>query len=113
MTQASPAADSLPPYMGLTRPEPTLPSSWYFDPAHHLREMTEIWYREWLCVGRAADLDAVGAFRTLAVGDQNILLLRGESGIRAFHNTCRHRGSRLVSQDSGRLASRVLTCTYH
>jgi hypothetical protein len=53
MTQASPAVDSLPPYMGLTRPEPTLPSSWYFDPTHHLREMADIWYREWLCAGRA------------------------------------------------------------
>jgi hypothetical protein len=53
MTQASPAVDSLPPYVGLTRPEPTLPGSWYFDPAHHLREMADIWCREWLCVGRA------------------------------------------------------------
>jgi Rieske 2Fe-2S family protein len=113
MTQASPAIDPLPPYMGLTQPEPTLPSSWYFDPAHHLREMADIWYREWLCVGRAEDLAAVGEFRSFAIGDQNILLLRGDSGLRAFHNTCRHRGSRLVFQERGRLASKVLTCPYH
>jgi Rieske 2Fe-2S family protein len=50
----------------------------------------------------------------VTLGDQQILILRDEHGdIRAFHNTCRHRGSQLCTGQEGRLKARLLTCPYH
>ncbi|TIX37803.1 MAG: aromatic ring-hydroxylating dioxygenase subunit alpha, partial [Mesorhizobium sp.] len=38
------------PYNGLTRAEPTLPSSAYWDIAAYQRDLEAIWYRNWLLV---------------------------------------------------------------
>ena len=41
-------------------------------------------------------------------------MVRDETAtLRAFHNTCRHRGSQLCTTESGRLKARLLTCPYH
>lgn len=40
--------------------------------------------------------------------------MRDEAGtLHAFHNTCRHRGSRLVEPGAGRLSAKCITCRYH
>ncbi|TIS11703.1 MAG: aromatic ring-hydroxylating dioxygenase subunit alpha, partial [Mesorhizobium sp.] len=45
---------------------------------------------------------------------QEVVVLRDEAGsLRAFHNTCRHRGSQLCLESEGRLKARLLTCPYH
>ncbi|RWQ39880.1 MAG: aromatic ring-hydroxylating dioxygenase subunit alpha [Mesorhizobium sp.] len=102
------------PYNGLTRLEPTLPSSAYWDIDAHQRDLDAIWYRSWLLVCREADLAQPLAFRTFRVGTQEIVVLRDETGeLRAFHNTCRHRGSQLCRESEGRLKARLITCPYH
>ncbi|RWP49290.1 aromatic ring-hydroxylating dioxygenase subunit alpha [Mesorhizobium sp.] len=102
------------PYNGLTRLEPTLPSSAYWDIDAHQRDLDAIWYRSWLLVCREADLAQPLAFRTFRVGTQEIVVLRDETGeLRAFHNTCRHRGSQLCQASEGRLKARLITCPYH
>jgi len=102
------------PFNGLKQLERTLPSSWYIDPAHHARELKAIWYRNWVYLGRAESLPEPRSFRTFTVGDQPILLVRDEDlEIRAFYNTCRHRGSLLCNEPAGRLAGRQITCPYH
>ncbi|MER8626689.1 Rieske 2Fe-2S domain-containing protein [Mesorhizobium sp. M1143] len=53
------------------------------------------------------------AFRTFRVGTQEIVVLRDDTGeLRAFHNTCRHRGSQLCQESEGRLKARLITCPY-
>jgi Rieske 2Fe-2S family protein len=107
-------ADPKTRYNGLPRAVPSLPSACYYDAAHYARELREIWYRNWLFVGRAAELPAPRDFLTYEIGDQNILLLRDSDGkLRAFHNTCRHRGSRLCSEARGQLRGNRITCPYH
>ncbi len=102
------------PYNGLRKTERTLPTSFYVDPAHHARELSSIFYRQWLYVGRAETLPEPLSYRTFEIGDQSVLLVRDEAGtIRAFHNTCRHRGSRLVDPGSGRLRAKCIACRYH
>lgn len=101
-------------YNGLTRTEPTLPSSAYWDAENHQRDLDAIWYRSWLLVCRETDLAQPLAFRTFRVGTQEIVVLRDETGeLRAFHNTCRHRGSQLCRESEGRLKARLITCPYH
>lgn len=101
-------------YNGLTRLEPTLPSAAYWSADAYLQDLEAIWYRSWLLVCRETDLADPLAFRTLRVGSQDILVLRDETGsLRAFHNTCRHRGSQLCQESEGRLKARLVTCPYH
>jgi Rieske 2Fe-2S family protein len=101
-------------YNGLTRVEPTLPSEFYFDGDHYERELRKIWYRNWLYVCRASELRGPRAFRVFEIGSQEILILRDQNEeLRAFHNTCRHRGSVLVREPKGRLPGSKITCPYH
>jgi glycine betaine catabolism A len=103
-----------PGYLGLTAPVETLPASYYFDPAHYQRELNLIWQRNWIYVCRSSDVAAARSFRTLALGDQSLLLVRGDDGtLRAFHNTCRHRGSALCRTAAGRFPAAGIVCPYH
>jgi len=103
-----------PGYVGLTTAVDSLPASFYFDPGHHQLEMTRIWYRNWIYVCRSSDIGTARTFRTLEVGDQSILVVRGEDRVaRAFHNTCRHRGAALCRTSEGRFSSAGIVCPYH
>ena len=101
-------------YNGLKQLERTLESSWYFDPVHYQRELAAIWRRNWIYLCRADSLPPAPSFRTFNIGDQPILLVRDKGGeVRAFYNTCRHRGSTLCAGSSGRLPAGTITCPYH
>jgi len=98
----------------LTRLEAGLPTRCYLDAGHYERELEAFWYRHWLGVGREEDLPRPRDYRLLRVGDQSILLLRDLGGrLRAFHNTCRHRGSALCGGPDGRLPGAAIVCPYH
>ncbi|TPO11454.1 aromatic ring-hydroxylating dioxygenase subunit alpha [Mesorhizobium sp. B1-1-5] len=102
------------PYNGLTSLQPTLPSAAYWGADEYRRDLDAIWYRSWLMVCRETDIDEPLAFRAFRIGSQEIVVLRDETGaLRAFHNTCRHRGSQLCQESAGRLKARLLTCPYH
>ncbi|WP_187971718.1 aromatic ring-hydroxylating oxygenase subunit alpha [Aquibium microcysteis] len=103
-----------PSWNGLTETRPTLPSSAYLSDEAFRRDLDAIWYRHWIHVCRSSDLAEPRAFRLTRIGDQEILLLRHEDGgLRAFHNSCRHRGAALKSEECGRLAGRLIVCPYH
>lgn len=94
--------------------EPGLPASWYRDPAHHQRELDVCWYRRWIAVAREEEIAVPGDWKLVRVGTQSLVLLRGEAGeLRAFHNTCRHRGSVLCTAEEGRFAGKRIVCPYH
>lgn len=98
----------------LARTTASLPSRWYYDPAQYARELEAIWYRDWVCVGRSEDLSAAGDFFVAGVGDESLVVTRDLDGRpRAFHNTCRHRGSKLCSTPRGRFAHGRIVCPYH
>ena len=100
-------------YLGLTTGRQTLPSGWYLHQEHFRRELRDIWYRQWLYVDRTDSLSSPGDYRLVTIGDQRIILLRGDNGeFKAFHNTCRHRGGELLSEPRGNL-SRSIVCPYH
>ncbi len=99
---------------GLRRPEPTLPSHYYLDAAHFELELQKIWYRDWIYLCRSEALPGPRSFGTFSLGTQTILLVRDDAGVlRAFHNTCRHRGAALCSAETGRFAAAAITCRYH
>lgn len=112
MTQEAQAAAEL--YTGLRQVEPTLPGESYYGRESYERDLEAIWYRSWVHVCREADIAQPLEFRTFRIGTQEVLVVRDETGVlRAFHNSCRHRGSQLCTASQGRLKARLLTCPYH
>jgi glycine betaine catabolism A len=90
----------------------TLPRKFYTDPAFYQADLECLFYREWLFAGHDCELAGPGAFFTLRIGEYPVLVVRGRDGaIRAFHNSCRHRGSRLCAAEKGSAVR--LVCPYH
>ena len=93
-------------------PATGLPRAFYNDPAFFELDMELIHYREWLFVGHTAELPKTGSYLTLQVGAYPILVVRGADGaIRAFINSCRHRGARVCPNPHG--TTPKLVCPYH
>ena len=89
-----------------------LPYGFYGGEAQHRLDLEHLWYREWLFAGHECELPRSGDTLTLQVGEYPVLIVRdGAGGLRAFHNTCRHRGSRLCSEVHDHAPR--LTCPYH
>jgi len=98
----------------LHQSENGLPAYWYYDPEQFSKELSAIWFRNWICIGRESDWPQTGDYRLISLGDQNILVLRSQAGqLNAFHNTCRHRGSVLCESSPGRLKQGRIVCPYH
>ena len=94
--------------------EPSLPARFYLDPDHYERELRSIWYDSWVYLCRSSDLAQSGDFRVFQLESQSILLARGaDAELRAFHNTCRHRGSALCTEETGRFRGSSIVCPYH
>ena len=75
-------------------------------------DLDRIWRRHWLYAGHACQIAKAGDWMTWNVGSDNIVVTRGNDGdVRAFHNTCRHRGARVCNGEHGN--SRMLVCPYH
>jgi Rieske 2Fe-2S family protein len=101
-------------YNGLTTHTLGLPADSYFDARHYEHELQRIWYRNWFYVCRSSEMAQPRSFRTVELGSQRLLLVRGDDGVlRGFHNTCRHRGAALCRESEGRLRSGAITCPYH
>lgn len=84
----------------------------YTDPGIFETEVDRIIGREWLYVDHASRLREPGDYLTFDVAGESVIVLRDHaSGLRAFYNVCRHRGSRICLRRSGR--ARRLTCPYH
>ena len=98
----------------LTRTHPTLPATWYYDPDQYRREMECIWWKEWLCVARTSEFPDPGCYWVVQAGTQQVIITRtAQNELRAFHNTCRHRGSLLCEQASGQFQGQRIVCPYH
>jgi glycine betaine catabolism A len=95
------------------RPGFALPGAFFGDEMLYAAEMEYIFGRHWLFVASVAELPESGDYRTYQIGPWPIFVLRRDDGsIGAFHNTCRHRGSRILQQDTG-VAGATLVCPYH
>src|SRR3954471_16950320 len=99
--------------MSVTRGMPTLPGRDYHAADVFELEREQVFARSWFYAGRAESLKEPGDFVTVDVADESVIVLRAKDGeIHAFYNVCRHRGSRLCEQPSGRMKGAV-KCPYH
>jgi Rieske 2Fe-2S family protein len=96
--------------------ESALPREAYLDADVWAAERERIFAREWSVVGRSADASGAGDWFLGAVGDESLLVVRGDDGtLRAFFNVCRHRGAQLAPCDGAQSghAAGALRCPYH
>ena len=67
----------------------------------------------WTCAGHASQLPRPGSQLAVETGAGGVLLVRGEDGaLRAFANTCRHRGHELLPCGSS-ASGKSIVCPYH
>ena len=72
------------------------------SPEHYELERDAIFRKTWLNVGRVEQLPRKGSFFTkeLDCARTSVIIVKGQDEVvRAFHNTCRHRGNKLVWND--------------
>lgn len=75
-------------------------------------ERTHVWPRTWVVAGRTDDIPNPGDFFTFELLGPPMIVVRGRDGaVRAFYNTCQHRGAPVVRDSTGN--SRLLRCQYH
>ena len=90
-----------------------LPRDAYVSPRVFAFEQERFFAGSWTCVGRESDLEGSGAQRAVRVGGAGALLARGVDGrVRAFANTCRHRGHELLGVGE-QTTRRTVQCPYH
>ncbi len=91
---------------------PDIPAGRYVDPTFLKLEKEYLWRRSWLYACHTAELPEAGSFLLWKKTGTPILIVRGKDNvIRAFYNTCRHRGGPLVKTASGKCEG--LVCGYH
>jgi Rieske 2Fe-2S family protein len=91
----------------------TLPGSYYTDPELFAAEMDRIFAAMWIHVGRQEEVAGRGAFVCRDIADASVLIVGdGNGAARAFHNVCRHRGTRICDAQRGTFAGSI-QCPYH
>ncbi len=90
-----------------------LPAEAYTAEAVLSWERQHLFAETWICAGRSADLADAGDRRALRVGDDSVVLVRGEDGrLRGFYNVCQHRGHELQPENTT-VRRNAIHCPYH
>ena len=84
----------------------------YYDPTVFRREADRIFARCWQLVCHESEVAKPGDYFTTVIAESPIVVIRGKDRVvRAFYNTCRHRGAMIVAGECGQASS--LRCPYH
>ncbi len=90
-----------------------LPGWTYHSKALLDLEREQLFRSHWQIACHISDIPISGAYQTFDAFGERALIVHGEDGvIQAFHNICRHRGSRLVINDNG-VCKGALVCPFH
>ncbi|MCB0392036.1 MAG: aromatic ring-hydroxylating dioxygenase subunit alpha [Bdellovibrionales bacterium] len=91
----------------------TLPSNFYTSSEIFELEKKAIFYRCWQYIGHETQLVNPGDYLTSQICDESILVIKGDDQkLRAFYNTCRHRGHELLTKPAGNIKRNII-CPYH
>lgn len=87
-----------------------VPKGRYVDPEFLQLELERLFPRTWLNACRVDEVERIGDYVNFEIGGQSIVVVRTDLGLRAYFNSCRHRGTRLV-HGQGRIGE--LRCPFH
>ena len=88
-----------------------MPAAAFTSPDVYDLEIERIFRREWLCVGRADQIPAVGDYLTIdLLGDKLVVVRGSDEVVRVLSRVCRHRAAE-VAKGAGN--TRSFQCPYH
>lgn len=100
----------------------TIPADWdrrglpgwsYHSEALLNLEKEHVFLNHWQLACHVSDVPDTGStFSFDMMGERALILRDGSGDVRAFHNICRHRGSRLVAEERGKCRN-ALVCPFH
>ena len=99
-------------WLGKDRKGHTLPSELYVSEEAFQFDTQVMLKSVWLYACTVAHVKNPGDFFLFELANNSIIIVRGrDNAVRAFYNSCRHRGSRICLEQSGRMPR--LMCPYH
>jgi glycine betaine catabolism A len=94
------------------RPGYTLPQALYVSEEAFRFDTQVMLPSVWLYAGTVAHIRKPGDWFLFEMADNSVIVIRGRDGdVRAFFNSCRHRGARICQTQRG--SSPKLICPYH
>jgi Rieske 2Fe-2S family protein len=91
----------------------TLAQRYYTGQDVYEAETRNVFFQRWLYAGRTTSLAGSGSYFLFEIESESVIVLRDSDGeIRAHHNVCRHRGTRLLAEPKGQLP-KTIQCLYH
>lgn len=98
-------------YGGTDRDFRSIPAHFYRESEVAAAEIDQVFRATWIGVGRADLVADAGDFAALDIAGQSIILVRDpDKSLRAFANSCRHRGARLLDGSGN---CRSIRCPFH
>ena len=95
----------------ITDPE-RIPAKRYYDEAFFKLEAEHLWPHVWQMACRLDEIPDVGDWVEYKILEKSVIVIRTKSGVKAFHNACRHRGVQLAS-GQGNCKTQGFICPFH
>src|SRR5258708_11520302 len=95
----------------VTNPE-RIPTQRYYDQEFYDLECELLWPRVWQMACRLEEIPEVGDWVEYKLLDKSVIVVRAGSGVKAFHNSCRHRGVQFAS-GQGNCEVQGFQCPFH
>src|SRR5579863_2584116 len=89
-----------------------IPAKRYYDPAFFELERERLWPHVWQMACRLEEIPEAGDYVEYTILDKSVIVVRTKTGVKAFHNTCRHRGVQLV-MERGNCEVQGFICPFH
>ena len=109
---ASTAATGLQPVpFEVTDPE-MIPVERYYDETFFQLEKEKLWPHVWQMACRLEEIPEIGDYVEYSILEKSVIVVRTKTGVKAFHNACRHRGVRLAT-GPGNCKTSGFICPFH
>ncbi len=95
----------------VTNPE-YIPAERYYNEAFFKLENEKLWPHVWQMACRLEEIPNLGDYVAYTILDKSVIVVNTKSGVKAFHNACRHRGVRLAT-GPGNCKTTGFICPFH
>src|SRR6185437_9895405 len=89
-----------------------IPARRYYDQRFFDLERERLWPHVWQMACRLEEIPQVGDWIEYRILDKSVIVVRTKTGVKAFHNACRHRGVELA-QGHGNCGNQGFVCPFH
>lgn len=77
------------------------------------REMEHVWPKVWQFACREEQVPDVGDYFVYDIGSYSVIVMRTDQGLRGYHNSCLHRGTKLKPSGTAGWTNDRIQCPFH